>query len=218
MKYSTLFAIALLGASTAMASTGNIVANGSFEVLPGALNHGTWGQFSTLTGWSQLNGDSFEIQLAKNFQTPSTGYYNAFDKSSSDNSAHYLEINSNTLGVVAQTLQTISGQSYKLSFDYSGRSDSGTGNNSKADVYWGSQLVASLNETPNSGWKSFDFTLSATGQSTVLKFVSTAPSTNPSYGSFLDAVSVTAVPEPGSMAMLLAGLGLIGTMVLRRNK
>jgi hypothetical protein len=37
MKYSTLFAIALLGASTAMASTGNIVANGSFEVLPGAL-------------------------------------------------------------------------------------------------------------------------------------------------------------------------------------
>jgi hypothetical protein len=31
-------------------------------------------------------------------------------------------------------------------------------------------------------------------------------------------VSVTAVPEPGTYAMLLAGLGLIGTMVRRRRQ
>jgi hypothetical protein len=217
MNYSAFFAIALLSASTAMASNGNIVTNGSFEVLPGALNNGTWGQFSTLNGWSQLNNDSFEIQLARNFQTSSTGFYNIFDYSSSDGSAHYLEINSNKLGIVAQTLQTLAGQSYKLSFDYSGRSDSGAGNNSMANVYWGNTLVATLNEAPNSGWKTFDFTLTAVDQSTVLRFESTAPKNNPSFGSFLDAVSVTAVPEPGAFAMFLAGLGLMGTMAFRRK-
>jgi hypothetical protein len=31
-------------------------------------------------------------------------------------------------------------------------------------------------------------------------------------------LSVTAVPEPGTYAMLLAGLGLIGTMVRRRQR
>jgi hypothetical protein len=31
-------------------------------------------------------------------------------------------------------------------------------------------------------------------------------------------LSVTAVPEPGTYAMLLAGLGLIGTMVRRRRR
>lgn len=41
--------------------------------------------------------------------------------------------------------------------------------------------------------------------------------TSNSYGGSLDNVAVTAVPEPETYAMLLAGLGLIGTIARRRK-
>ena len=37
-------------------------------------------------------------------------------------------------------------------------------------------------------------------------------------GAYSGAISVTAVPEPESYAMLLAGLGVMGAIALRRNK
>lgn len=37
-------------------------------------------------------------------------------------------------------------------------------------------------------------------------------------GALLDNVSVSAVPEPETLAMLLAGLGLIGTVARRKSK
>jgi len=220
MKLLTFAALAFLSAaSSATLANTNLVTNGSFETFAGPLNQNgkTWGQFATLDGWNQLNGDKFEIQLAKDFQTNATGFYNSFNSSSSDGTAHYLEINANRLDIVGQTLTTVAGQNYKLSFDYSGRSDSGAGNNSKADVYWGEELVASLNETPNSGWKTFNYTLAATSASTLLKFQSIGPTGNVSYGSYLDAVSVSAVPEPETYGMMLAGLSLIG-LIARRKK
>lgn len=45
-----------------------------------------------------------------------------------------------------------------------------------------------------------------------------AAGTQDNYGGYIDNVSVTAVPEPESYAMLLAGLALMGTIALRRNK
>jgi hypothetical protein len=43
--------------------------------------------------------------------------------------------------------------------------------------------------------------------------------TNGSIGGlYTGAISVTAVPEPESYAMLLAGLGVMGAIAVRRNK
>jgi hypothetical protein len=42
--------------------------------------------------------------------------------------------------------------------------------------------------------------------------------TSDSLGTSLDNVSVTAVPEVETYAMMLAGLGLMGTIARRRNK
>ena len=223
MKNKLKFIVAglLLANSVAFAGPPNLVTNGSFEDfsnLPLSQAGGTWGQFVTLNGWQSFGGDSFEIQLATDFQSNlATGIYPSFNPSSSDGSAHYLEINANRLGDVGQTLQTVVGQSYKVSFDYSGRSDSGTANNSKAEVFWGGQLIATLNQEPNSGWQTYGYTLTASNTKTLLEFRSIGPTAKPSYGSYLDAVSVTAVPEPESYAMMLAGLGLLGFMARRKK-
>jgi hypothetical protein len=37
-------------------------------------------------------------------------------------------------------------------------------------------------------------------------------------GPFVDAISITAVPEPGTWAMLAAGLGLMAVGAQRRHK
>ena len=42
--------------------------------------------------------------------------------------------------------------------------------------------------------------------------------TGANSGGYLGAMSVTAVPEPESFAMMLAGLGLMGSIALRRNR
>ena len=210
-----VLAVSLLAASSAMA---NIVTNGSFENLTGfPLGSGSWGLSSTLFGWTQNDGDKFEIQLAKNFQTSATGFYNSFN--TSYDGAHYLELNANRLGVISQTLTTVADQLYRLSFGYSGRSDSGTGRDSLLDVYWGGVKINPevIDVSPTSGWHTFDYVLNAAGSSTELRFVSRGPTSNASYGSYLDGITVSAVPEPATIALMLAGLGMIG-FTTRRQK
>lgn len=218
MKALFLF-VAALGASPSMAAA-NLVINGSFETLPESLNRNgnTWGQFAKLDGWQLLNGDKFEIQLATDFQNAETGYYRRFNPSSSDGTAHYLELNANRLGAIGQSFSTIVGQSYTLKFDYSGRSDSGQNNNSLANVYWGSKLVATLNEAPSSGWQTFTYTLTADSTTTLLAFQSLGPTARPTYGSYLDAISVTStVPEPEYFAMFALGLVVVGFSIGRKS-
>jgi len=55
----------------------------------------------------------------------------------------------------------------------------------------------------------FDFT--ATSASTRIRFSDTSIHTNNTDG-VLDNVSITAVPEPGTYAMMLAGLGVLGAI------
>ena len=214
MKKLTLATLMLLSTS-AMA---NLVQNGSFEDLSGFnLGNSAWGLSSALAGWTNNTGDQFEIQVATNFQSASTGNFSAFN--SSFDGAHYLELNANQLGSISQILKTTAGQTYHLTFGYSGRSDSGAGNDSLANVYWGGSMVTPtiLDAAPNSGWQTYDFTVVATGAVTELRFASVGPTNKISYGSYLDGVLVTAVPEPGTIALMLSGLGLIGLVRHRSN-
>ena len=157
-KKIAALAISLLAASSAMA---NIVTNGSFENLTGfPLGSGSWGLSSTLFGWTQRNNDSFEIQVARDFQTPAT-VNNSFN--TSYDGAHYLELNANKLGDISQTLNTVADQLYRLSFGYSGRSDSGDWKDSLMDVYWGGVKVnpSFIDLAPTSGWQTFSYVLKA---------------------------------------------------------
>ena len=115
-------------------------------------------------------------------------------------------------------LATLAGQKYVLSFDLAGNPQGGP-DEKKLQVNVGGIPVMVFNtfgkSITNMGWgaRSFEFTASAS--STTLSFASM---TSGAYGVALDNIYVTAVPEPESYAMLLAGLGVMGTVARRRSK
>ena len=225
---AALATLSLFAASSAFAKTSDeLVKNGSFEKFSKVSKNDAWGQTSNVNGWTSLvtiagvDADVLEIQKVNG--------QSGFIQTSYDGD-HYLELNANRLGAISQTLKTTSGQTYTLTFGYADRPDAGLA--SSMDVYWGDQKIksfsvlsstgtstaTSISANPGSGWTTYSATVTADSAQTALSFYSTGPTNKVSYGSYLDGVSVTAVPEPASYAMLLAGLGVMATVARRRSK
>ena len=213
---ATLFTIAALAslvtAGAANAAT-ELVVNGSFE---SNVISSPYAQLSAVTGWtSSVSGNTaFEIQKGA-----TQGGLSGFNPVAADGK-QYLELNTESLSSTSQTLATTAGGNYTLSFAYSGRPDTPGGANSLMNVYWGSTLLTPTSLVGNTGgvWQSYSQNLTALGSSTVLRFESIGPVSAPTYGSYLDNVSVmAAVPEPETYAMMLLGLGLLGFMARRKS-
>ena len=191
---SLALAAALLSAGYAQAST-ELVSNGGFESFTGGpvsgyvtVNAGD----TSLTGWT-VGAASVDVV---------NGNYGAITGNSID------MLGTPGPGSLEQTLATVAGQHYTLNFDLSENSNAAP------------QLYVSLNNgatpmlytgTGTPQHYSLDFTA---GASTMLTFTS---ATSGNSGAVLDNVSVMAVPEPETYAMLLAGLGLMGFIARRRK-
>lgn len=67
------------------------------------------------------------------------------------------------------------------------------------------------------GWKSVNFVFTATGASQLLSFLSLGTPDGLPPIAVLDGVSVTAVPEPATWALMLAGFGFVGFAARRRR-
>ncbi|SFL97519.1 FxDxF family PEP-CTERM protein [Rugamonas rubra] len=206
-------AATLLAAGAANADT-NLVVNGSFEA---PLINTAWTPASTVPGWTSSAGgnSAFEIQT-----DGAHGGNGGFNSHAADGQ-QYLELNTDRLTSITQNVTTSGLATYTLSFAYAGRPDTANGATSSMNVYWGGQL---LNASPliglvNNSWSVFTLSgLHAAGASTELKFESLGPLSSPTYGSYLDNVSVTAaVPEPETYAMMLLGMGIVG-FIARRKK
>ncbi len=111
-------------------------------------------------------------------------------------------------GGITQSVATTPGGRYSISFVFT--SDGGAPASFEAD--FGGQTLLSLTNPPAAGDQTFNFTGFATSAATLLQFQFRD---DPGF-LFLDAVQVTAVPEPASLA--LVGAGLLGLTIGRRRK
>jgi hypothetical protein len=189
---------ALLAGGSAMAAPApvELLSNGGFEA--DVQGYGSWANYANLSGWS---GGDYGIELRNNVAGSAAGGVNFVELDTYHNSSLW------------QTINTVSGQSYTLSFQFQDRA--GVDLSSQGlNVSWGGVAVDSVNGSAN--WTTRTYTLIGDGTAKQLKF--TAIGTDDSLGTSLDNVSLTtAVPEPETYAMLLAGLGLVGFAARRRK-
>jgi hypothetical protein len=181
------------------ANAAPLLTNGGFEDLGGNVVSGDWSYFSSLPGWTGVNN----IEVHKNgFLANGFGNY-------------YVELNAHPSQNVPFQLQsdsfsTLLGQEYVLSFYAQKRRADDGGFTVTVDGF--SQLITSH---VTSGFSLFTFNFIGTGATTNLTFLS-GQGGNDTIGHFLDDVSLSAVPEPGALALL--GTGLLGIGMKRRKK
>lgn len=193
---------ALFTSGTAFAAT-ELIVNGSFEANTQA--NGTWDIYPSLTGWT---GGDYGIELRNN--VAGTAY----------EGSNFVELDTTHNSLMYQKIDTVAGQAYTLSFAYSPRPGV-TKDSNGIKVLWNGTEVAvekanGVHNTVND-WNVYTFTVIG-GDKNKSKLEFKAVGDSDSFGGSLDAVSLTsAVPEPGTYAMLMLGLGLVG-LVGRRNK
>jgi choice-of-anchor C domain-containing protein len=205
-KFLAASAIAALLASSAGAASAASIVNGGFEAGTGdtppyaTLSGGS----TSITGWTVTGGSVDWIN----------GYWNASE------GTHSLDLNGLDVGGITQTIATVAGQTYNLSFDLSANPDlSGprsilvsAGNASQTFTFAGPSSLGAMN------WQSNLFQFVATGSTTALSFDS-ASVDNCCWGPALDNVAITgvAVPEPATWTMAILGFGMLGAAVRRRK-
>lgn len=187
-------------AGSASAST-NLISNGDFS-SPN-LNGGYTIQ-NAIGGWVSRNGEGVEIGASGNYGLPliSAG-------------GQHLEVNGNGVGDVYQNVNLTAGQRYVLTFSYGGRPDGGE---QKLNVFAGNDLLTATPLTGSLGsWTSQSFSFIAKGGLTPIEFKSLATSGLSSFGNEVTNVSLSAVPEPATWGMMIAGFGMVGGLVRRRR-
>jgi len=195
---------ALLAASFGAAHAGpNLVVDGSFEDQSQAA--GTWSVYNAINGWTTVSGAGIEVRN----NVVGAAY----------EGVNFVELDSYSNSAMAQTLTTVAGATYDLSFAYSARPGVSAGSN-VIQVLWDGIALAAVtangSNLSDNDWNVFKYTVTGSGSDT-LTF--RAIGVNDSLGGSLDAVSVTAaVPEPSTYAMMFLGLGLIGASLSGRRK
>ena len=214
MKLNGLILSAAVGAVLLFSAQGaraDLVVNGSFElgIDPGTFTTLTAPDAVSILGWTVTGG--------------TVDYIGTYWQASSGSRS--LDMDGISQGTIAQqTLATVIGQTYRISFDLAGNPDNGPTIKTIGVTIGGSGLKTfTFDSTGKShsdmGWITESFYYTATGSSDLtFQSLTIGPPGNETfaaYGPALDNVSVTAVPEASTWAMLLLGFMGVGFMAYR---
>ena len=213
-----ILAAALVAAAPVAAAT-NLVVNGDFESAP-APNGAFIKYFggNTFPGWTVTGNDVLAIDESYNegglVFNAQGGSQNAVDLTGAGNTGP-------TDGIV-QTIATAAGQQYRLTF-YVGNASPTGGNGSNytqpstlnLSIDGGalSTYTNAVNTPFGINFRKFSFVFTAAG-ATSLAFSNGTVGDN--YLG-LDTVSVTAVPEPATWGLMIAGFAMVGFAARRRR-
>jgi len=207
MKLKSLFAVSAIAfasmSAQALPTPINLIQNGSFEA-PG-LGDGSWQIFynNEVTNW--VPGE-YGIEVRNNVEGVAQEGFN------------FVELDTTANSWMTQTINISTPGAYLLSFWYNARPGVSAISDEISWQFGGETgvVMPSYTTTTNVGeWRQFSQTFKLGEGPATLRFDAIGTST--SYGGSMDNVSVTAVPEPESYALMLAGLGMMAGIARRRG-
>jgi len=197
---SLITALALIAApAITLAAQPNLLINGSFE--DNAVANGKWNVFTNISGWTSTGAG---IEVRNNIV------------GSAIDGVKFVELDSYSNSGMFQTVGTSVGSSYNFSFSFANREGTAAATNGLDWTVDGGKTWNAAPTLNSSKWADFSTSFIASSASTVIGFRATG--TNDALGTSLDKVSLTtAVPEPESYALMLAGLAAVGFVARRRK-
>ncbi len=219
---AAVLAIFVMGISQADAGMVNLITNGSFELGPSDADP-RWNAAQWITFGLNSAGDANEID---GWTVDSAGQIDllragSFYGDASDGVRHIDLTGSPVKGKISQTISTVVGQTYQVSFDLLGISGMTLGGpigvrSQIGDGAMFADFAPSLSET---GWITQQWTFTAVDSSSTLQFLSLYGNQF-GNGPHIDNVRVveaplSVVPEPSSL--VLWGVGMMGIFLVHRR-
>jgi Protein of unknown function (DUF642)/PEP-CTERM motif len=232
----TAFVASLLAGHAAQAAGPNLLVNGSFEQgnfvanvanYPGGMQ--LFNGSTVMDGWT-VGGELAWLTEQLASVAPQQGTY-ALDLTGfcdlGNNGPTYCQgfVASGTYGSVSQTLGTVAGASYRLSFQGGTYTYPFDANYRAPTLVVNAGSATQSHELPDDApatgsWTLYSLDFTATDSSTVISFSGSGGVTGHTFYLGIDNAAVELlslpVPEPTTYALLLAGLGLVGVAARRR--
>ncbi len=223
MIHKALIAVCALSVVTGVARA-NLITNPSFEmpvVTPGSFENFLSGS-SAIPGWTVTGPDDTDVSIVSTTFSQGGVSFQAFD------GTQWLDLTgdgSNSTEGVEQTVPTIAGMNYVLTFYIGNTTGGGIFGTTSTDALKinGTQVGTFTNSnTANSSlsWEKFTYTFAGTGSSTTIEFDNRDPGNDNSNG--LDLVNLEVgrsanAPEPAVSLALIGSAGLLFSLWMRRN-